>query len=65
MELYDVLEALYEKIGVPDFNILYEEMREYYENRNRGANVLVELFHALSISEIFPNSNAKIYTHHL
>ncbi|PYD99994.1 hypothetical protein CR195_003360 [Bacillus cereus] len=63
MELYDVLEALYEKIEVPDFKILYEGMREYYESRNRGANVLVELFHALSISEIFPNSNAKnLYT---
>ncbi|MFJ5750942.1 helicase HerA domain-containing protein [Peribacillus frigoritolerans] len=59
MELYDVLEALYEKMEVPDFGTLYEELREYYESRNKGANVLVELFHALSISEIFPSTNSE------
>lgn len=59
MELYDVLENLYEKMEVPDFNILYEELREYYESRNRGVNVLVELFHTLAISEIFPNFDER------
>lgn len=53
LELFEVLKQTYNKYETPDFNQVFEELKEFYGSQNKGYNVVVELFHKISIPNIF------------
>lgn len=57
MELYDVMKMAFKENEEVDFNILNREVKDYYKSNNKEYNVLVELFHKISILDIFKNES--------
>lgn len=57
LDLFDIFQEAYEKHKEPDLNIIYELMIENYNQQGKNKDVLVELFHKLSIPGIFPETN--------
>lgn len=53
MELFRVIETCYNKHKHVTFNIVYDELMEFYKEQGKESNVLVELFHKIVISDIF------------
>ncbi|MBH0175870.1 ATP-binding protein [Fictibacillus sp. 23RED33] len=58
LELFDIFKAAYEQNDEPDLNTIYELMIEIYEDQGKNKDVLVELFHKLSIPNIFPSKQS-------
>lgn len=62
LDLFYIFKMAYEQHEEPDLNTIYELMLEIYEEKGRNKDVLVELFHKLSIPRIFPNNdNQNLY----
>lgn len=59
LELFDILEACYDRTSEPDIYTVYDVMNEAYEEQGKSKDVLVELFHKLVIPEIFPRANSE------
>lgn len=57
MELYDIMKRAFKENEKVDFNILNKEVKGYYKANNKEYNVLVELFHKISILNIFKNES--------
>lgn len=57
MELYEIMKRTFNENEVVDFNILNKEVKDYYRGNNKEYNVLVELFHKISILGIFKNQS--------
>lgn len=57
MELYEIMKRTFNENEVVDFNILNKEVKDYYRENNKDYNVLVELFHKISILDIFKNQS--------
>lgn len=57
MELYDIMKRVFKENKEVDFNILNKEIKDYYKANNKEYNVLVELFHKISILNIFKNES--------
>lgn len=62
LDLFYIFKEAYEQKEEPDLNSIYELMLAIYEEKGRNKDVLVELFHKLSIPRIFPNNdNQNLY----
>lgn len=57
LDLFDIFQEAYEQYKEPDLDTIYELMLQIYDEQGRNKDVLVELFHKLSIPKIFPNSD--------
>lgn len=57
MELYDIMKRSFKENEKVDFSILNKEVKDYYKANNKEYNVLVELFHKISILDIFKNES--------
>ncbi|MGD7025169.1 helicase HerA domain-containing protein [Rossellomorea vietnamensis] len=60
LELYDILREAYEEQQEPDLYSVYNLMLQNYEEQGKNKDVLVELFHKLSIPNIFPTTTEDI-----
>lgn len=56
LELFDIFSEAYQQYEEPDLDKIYDLMLEMYEEQGKNKDVLVELFHKLSIPRIFPES---------
>ncbi|MGG0459954.1 hypothetical protein [Priestia aryabhattai] len=61
LELFDILKEAYETFSEPDLASIYDLMVNIYVENGRNKDILVELFHKLTIPNIFPRSNDNLY----
>lgn len=59
LELFDIFREAYDKQEEPDLNSIYQLMIQNYEEEGKNKDVLMELFHKLSIPNVFPDNGEE------
>jgi len=59
LDLYYLLQEVYEQNEVPDLYVIYQHILDAYEYSGRKKDSLVELFHKLAIPRYFPTAEQQ------